>query len=124
MEALSVLRHLPFIAVVASAGLGFGLSAAAREVDTGILTEGAVMTYTVYLSAGSPVSYAVCGDSDTRDIDLDVLDPYRDIIAADYDSDAVPDVTFLVRRSGKYKVRVHMEDTFRGVASCFTLHRL
>lgn len=63
-----------------------------------MIAEGTTMTYRVWLPAGCVVSYAVRGDSDAIDLDLDVVDPDGDIIVADYDPDAIPEVTFRTYR--------------------------
>lgn len=123
MKTFQSLRRICRIAAFGIASLAFSPSAPAAVVDTDVIAEGTTMTYRVWLPAGCVVSYAVRGDSDAIDLDLDVVDPDGDIIVADYDPDAIPEVTFRTYQSGYYRIRVQVEDSYRGRDVRYTLHR-
>lgn len=118
----STIRSL-FAAAMVAVVAAFGATPAeARVLDTDVMGEGQVTTYTVTLAAGELMTYSVEGDDDALDIDIEVFDPYGNKVAWDYMDDAVPVASFVTLVPGTYTIRVIMVDTYFGRPAIFALH--
>ena len=95
------------LAVIARDALGLGWSLT-HDVVTGSLFEGGRDTVRMPLRAGRAYAATATCDEDCSDIDLELLDPYGNVVSRDFRRDDVPVVMVTPRIDGAYRVRVIM----------------
>lgn len=95
--------------------------AAKADVREGVLYEGEVETYTVFLERGEWFEARAITDSDGLDIDLIAYGPGGWVADEDTLSDDVPQIGFFAPRSGTYRITVSMPDTYRGRPAAYRL---
>jgi len=70
-----------------------------------------ILLFTKTLKAGQPYKILAAGDSDARDVDVEIIDEDGKVVAKDADLDATAVVNFTPKTSGKYQVRVRLYDS-------------
>jgi hypothetical protein len=95
------------LAVIARDVLGLGWSLT-HDVVTGSLFERGRDTVRLSLRAGRAYAATATCDEDCSDIDLELVDPWGNVVSRDFRRDDVPVVTVTPRTDGVYRVRVIM----------------
>ena len=70
-----------------------------------------IALYTVPLTAGKTYRFIAAGDSDARDVDLEVQDAKGKVWARDDKTDPEAVVTFSPENTGRYTVRIRLYDS-------------
>ena len=67
-----------------------------------------IALYTVQLTGGKEYRFLAAGDNDARDVDLQVLNEKKDVVAEDAAIDPTATVNFRPAATGKYTVRIRL----------------
>lgn len=109
---------------ITAAALAFSLiaaPAAKADVRDGVLYEGEIETYTVFLERGEHFEARAIADNDGLDIDLVAYGPGGWVADEDTLEDDVPYINFYAPRAGTYRIVVSMPNTYRGRPAAYRL---
>ncbi len=90
---------------------GYKLSDDSFSVGGGWIKQGRqnwVPLFNITLRAGRSYRFLAAGDADTKDLDIQVLDPAGNIVAKDVLTAADAIVTYRPARTGKYQIRLRL----------------